>query len=297
MSQVLANSSAVPFGEALGGPYLTDDALTALAQRPGFDAAMLSAATSVVELYRGNWWLNRLVNDRGRAMLGLMIVDLHCDPVDGPGFTPARLQEIAGAVSLCSPGRITAFLATLRLLGYLRPITSDDRRLRRLIPTQPFLGAHKERWQQILAALSTIHPDAANASVALDDTAFIGGFVRVLVGAYRDGLRIAQFVPELLTVADRDAGLTMMLSLLVADAAGQSVSIAALARRFSVSRAHVLTVLREAERAGLTVAVGPRGGYRASPALAGKLRRFFSVVFLLYLAAIDSGRRASGMAA
>lgn len=257
---------------------------------------MLAAATAIVDMYGGNWWLNRLVNDRGRFLLGLIIVSLHFDADEGPGFTPARLQQVTGVAGLCSPGRITAFLASLRLLGLLRPITSDDRRLRKLIPTERFLATHQERWRGLLAALAIIRPEGEAALAALSDPAFMGGFARALVGLYCSGWRIGQFVPELLASAERDAGLTILMSLLIADTADQSVSIAALARRFAVSRAHVLTVLREAEQTGLAVPAGPRAGYRASPALAGSLRRFFALLFLLHLHAVQSAQRAAGMA-
>ena len=295
MSPGLSPISALPFGEGGVGPDLGEQAIASLEGQPNFAAATLAAATAIVDIYQGNWWLNRLVNDRGRFILGLIIVDLHFDAADGPGFTPARLQEVAGATGVCSPGRITAFLASLRLLGFLRPVTSEDRRLRRLIPTERFLAAHRERWRRLLAALAMIDPEADAALAALSDPAFMGGFAHTLVGAYRSGRRVSQFVPELLAILERDAGLTMLLSLLIADAAGQPVSITALARRFAVSRAHVLTVLREAEQAGLAIVAGSRGGYRASPELARILRRLFAVMFLLHLHAIQNGRRAAGL--
>lgn len=253
---------------------------------------MQSAAAAIVELYRGNWVLNRLVNDRGRFILGLMIINLHFSADDGSGFTPAQLQEMAGASGVCSPGRITAFLASLRLLGLLRLVPAEDRRLRRLVPMERFLTMHRERWRRLFEALALIDPAGEIAVSGLDRPAFIAGFANALVAAYRSGLRIAQFVPALRASAERDAGLTILLSLLIAESGTQSVSIASLARRFSVSRAHVLAVLREAERAGLAAQAGPRGGYRAGPALVETLRRFFAIMFLLHAHGIGSAQRA-----
>jgi hypothetical protein len=252
----------------------------------------MAAATAMVEQYHGHWILNRLVNDRGRFVLGLMILDLHFNENGGAGFTAGRLREVAGASGVCSPGRITAFLAALRLVGFLAPVAADDRRLRRLAPTERFLDLHRDRLHRLFAALARIDPAGDAALAALHHPDFLAIFTHTLAVAYRRGFRIPDLVPELRPTVERDAGLTMLFSLLVEDAAGRPVSIASLAHRFSVSRAHVLTVLREAERTGLAMPAGPRGGYRAGPALAATLDRFFAVMFLTHLHAIDAARGA-----
>jgi biotin operon repressor len=279
-----SQSAAIPLspaGEMARAPDLSEAAISGLMRHPRFDSAMLSAATATVELYRGHWILNRLVNDRGRFVLGLMILDLHFKAGGGDGFTGGQLRLLAGLNGVCSPGRITALLAGLRLAGFLAPVAADDRRLRRLAPTHRFIDLHRERWRRHFAALGQLCPEGESALAMLGSDAFIGSFAHVLVSTYRRGFRMVAFVPELRSIAERDAGLTMLFSLLVADAAGQPVSIAALARRFAVSRAHVLMVLREAQQAGLVVPTGPRGGYRAAPTLATALRRFFATLFLV----------------
>jgi biotin operon repressor len=289
------NMTPPPATEASDAPLLDTATMTQLIDHPRFDAAMLAAATAMVELYRGHWVLNRLVNDRGRFILGLMILDLHFVMGDGAGFTTAQLRDVAGAHGVCSPGRITAFVASLRLLGFLRPVAADDRRERRLVPTERFLAMHRERWRRSLEALALIRAEGETAAATLGRPAFMSAFAHTLVGAYLGGLRVLDVVPELRRAADRDAGLTVLFSLLIAEAAGQPVSIAALARRFAVSRAHVLTVLREAEQAGLAVPAGPRGGYRAGPALKPALRRFFALMFRMHLQGIEAARQAGSL--
>lgn len=291
----IATMPAAPIGDDSALRF-NADAVTALIGHPRFDAAMFAAATAVVEQYRGHWLLNRLANDRGRFVLGLMILDLHFHEGRGSGFTTGRLREVAGANGVCSPGRITAFLAALRLVGFLHPVAADDRRLRRLAPTERFLDLHRDRLQCLFEALALIDAAGNEAVAALRRPAFIGAFAHDLVAAYRSGLRMSGLVPEIQPTVERDAGLTMLFSLLIADASGQPVSIAALAERFSVSRAHVLTVLREAEQSGLATQAGPRGGYRAGPALAATLRRFFAIMFLSHLHGIDAARSAGALA-
>ncbi len=291
MPQEVWTAAARPSGADGNAPDLTEEAIASLQGHPGFEAAMLAAATAIIDLYRDNWVLNRLVNDRGRFILGLMIISLHFAADHDEGFTPAQLQETAGAAGVCSPGRITAFLASLRLLGLLRPVPTEDRRQRRLVPTERFLALHRERWRRLFEALAMIRPEGETAITALNDPVFIGGFARALVAAHCSGLRMAQFVPEVRSAVERDAGFTVLLSLLLAEVTEQSASIAVLARRFSVSRAHVLMVLREAERWGLAAPVGPRGGYRAGPGLGAVMRRFFAIMFLMHLHGIHIGRR------
>jgi hypothetical protein len=289
---VTAFTVASTIDEAGDALRLDDAALAAIIQHPQFETAMLKCAAATVELYRGHWLLNRLVNDRGRFVLGLMILDLHFVGSGGAGFTPARLREVASAQGVCSPGRIIALLASLRLVGFLQPVADTDRRLRRLVPTERFLDVHRQRWRRHFEALSLIDPAGESGLAKLHRPEFIGAFAHDMITAYRSGLRMVELVPELRLTAERDAGVTMLFSLLVADAAGQTVSIAASARRFSVSRAHVLTVFREAELAGLAVPAGPRGGYRAGPALLASMRRFFAILFLLHRHGIEAGRRA-----
>jgi hypothetical protein len=274
---------------------LDDAAVATMIDHPMFAAARLAAAAAMVEQYRGHWILNRLVNDRGRFVLGLMILDLHFIDGGGEGFTAGRLRDVADASGVCSPGRITAFLAALRLVGFLAPVAADDRRLRRLAPTERFLDLHRDRLRRLFEALATIDPAGDAALAVLHRPGFLANFAHALVTAHRRGVRIAELVQELRPTVERDAGLTILFTLLVEDVAGHAVSIASLAQRFSVSRAHVLTVLREAERTGLAMPAGPRGGYRAGPALAATLDRLFAVMFLTHLHAIDAARSAGAL--
>ena len=283
----IARMSVSSFGTDGDGLCLGDDAVAALVDHPRFEAAMLAAAAATVELYRGHWALNRLVNDRGRFILGLMVLDLHFVAGDGMGFTTAQLRETAVAQGVCSPGRTTAFVASLRLLGFLQPVAAEDRRLRRLAPTDRFIALHCERWRRHFEALALLRAEGEVALASIDRPGFVGVLAHALVATYRSGLRMAQFVPSVRQIAERDAGLTMLFSLLIAEAAGQTVSIAGLAQRFAVSRAHVLTVLREAQQVGLAAPVGPRGGYRGGPALTPTFRRFFALLFLVQLHGIE----------
>ncbi|HEX4505205.1 MAG TPA: hypothetical protein VH722_05695 [Alphaproteobacteria bacterium] len=271
-------------------PDLSAPVIAAMVGHPRFDTAMQTTAAAMIGLYRGQWVLNRLVSDRGRFIPGLMILDLHFTVGGGTGFTTAQLRRDAATLGVCSPGRVNALLASLRLLGFLKPVEADDRRMRRLAPTERFLDLHRDRWGRLFEALALIDADGEAGRLALNNDAFLGAFAHVLVANYRSGARMSDFVPELRRTAERDAGLTMLFSLMTGTAVGQSVSISSLARRFLVSRAHVLTVLREAEEAGLAASAG--SGYGAGPALPGALRRFFAIMYLFQLHGIRAAQKA-----
>jgi DNA-binding GntR family transcriptional regulator len=60
------------------------------------------------------------------------------------------------------------------------------------------------------------------------------------------------------------------------------LSIAALARRFRVSRTHVLRLIRDAESAGLLIRLGEKGELVSfAPQLRQGIRDFFAAIFQL----------------
>jgi len=294
------NSAASLHGAAALGSVrpidLGPEALVSVQQHPNFDRALRLALAATVESYRGHWVLRRLVNDRGRFVLGLMLLDLHFIACGGAGFTVAELRREATVHGVCSPGRTTALVAALRLQRMLTVVPADDRRVQRLVPAEPLLALHRARWRSHFQALALLRPDAAAALDALERPDFLGRFVHAMIAAYRDGLRVFDAVPVLRPASERDGGMVVLFALALADAQGEPASLAALARRFSLSRAHVLTICREAEQSGLAEAVQPRGGYRAGPALPEALRRFFAVMFLIQLEAVAAAQSGGGSA-
>jgi DNA-binding transcriptional ArsR family regulator len=268
---------------------LGPSALAALESEPTFPDFVRRAAAISVESYHGRWMLNRLLNDRGRFIASLIMLDLHFTSADGGGFTAAQLRREVADLGLCSPGRITAFLATLRLAGFVAPVASSDRRTQRLAPTEALLSMHRMRWSVQFAMLAELRPEARGAAEALADPTFIGHCAHALMEAFRRGERLFAYVPALEPIAERDAGVTMLMSLLVAKP-DQSVTITKLAHRFSVARSHVRETLRAAELEGLVCAGEERGRYLPGPALAPTIARFFSVVFLIFLQAFVTAR-------
>lgn len=272
----------------------TPDEIAALRRHPRFGEASTRLIAGLTGYYRGNRVLNRVLNDRGRALMGLLILDLHYNGAAEGGLTATRLARICVETGVCSKGRVTAMLGILRLFGFLVEAPSSDGRTRRLAPTEKLLAAHRARWRHFLEALAVVSPDGRAALGRLEDPGFVAAQVGAMGAMYRAGMRVIGYVPELSRIVSRDAGVMVVLTLVrEARRVGRAphepldVTISALAGRFSVSRGHVLSILRDAEREGLIERSGPRGeGIALRPALLDAADRFAAAGMLIHAVSV-----------
>ncbi|GGF73732.1 hypothetical protein GCM10007301_36920 [Azorhizobium oxalatiphilum] len=270
--------------------------IAAMRAHPAFSKAMLSWADNLVGHYDGNRLLNRLLNDRERAMFALMALYLNATPDEtGAGLTAGRIIGLCTETGLCSRGRAKAMLVLMRWAGYVdvKPaLPGADKRQRPLVPTALFISHQTERWRAIFAAASHVDPLAGVALARLDDQDFRRIVLRYLLTRFRSGERVLDHAPALTLFAARDGGLMVLLALALSGVRDGTFPpedtimspVASLGRRFHVSRAHVLKLLRDAEAAGLVErAAGASGGVRLLPPLRSAIADFFAAVFLLFL--------------
>jgi DNA-binding MarR family transcriptional regulator len=290
---------------------LAPAAVAALRAHPRFSESMRAAAAGMVAHYSGNRLLNQLMNDRGRALFAHHAVYLHFSrtPGDpGSGLSVSRMKDLCVETQLCSRGRVEVMLGLLRAAGYLAPASEPaDRRRRVLAPTDKLLALHRQRFQMHFGAMEAVLPEAALAGAAFDDPDFMPAFARILGRHFRAGLRLLTHAPELLLFAERNAGMVILFSLLLAGEADDvfpptrpvQVSISALATKFSVSRKHVLTLLRDAESEGFLQRAGDRHDRIVLlPRVREGLQMFFATMFLYLARSADQalaeiGRRSS----
>jgi hypothetical protein len=105
-------------------------------------------------------------------------------------------------------------------------------------------------------------PEGGTALAALEQPEFVRLLLARLTQYFVAGNRLVDYVPEMAEFVDRNAGLLILMSLLLAadpehPERPAAVSISGLASRFSVSRAHVLKFLRDAAEAGWLERRGP----------------------------------------
>lgn len=280
----------------------TPEAVAALCAHPRFADAMRISCAGLASMYQGRHLLNWLMDDRGRLLFSYLALYLHFtrDPADpSSGLIPTRMKALCAELDICSRGRATAMMSLMRFAGYLAPeIELADRRQRRMVATERLQELLAARWRVNFAAMAPLMPDGEAMLAALSDPQFIRFFVIAMVGHFRAGFRLVQYAPGLSLFGERNAGMLILASLL--SAGGEDdimppsrpvpLSISALARRFAVSRTHVLKLIRDAARDGSIERVGPDGEFIVlSARLRQAAQNFFATTFL-FLA--DSARQA-----
>src|SRR5882672_10665072 len=192
---------------------------------------------------------------------------------------------------MCAVRGARAMLSLLRLFGYVAPAAADDRRFKRLEPTELLSASLRQRWARMFEAVAMMLPEGEAARERLDRDDFLAAFARKVVDHYRGGLRPLQLTPELKPFAERNAGLTILFSLVIAGETDDTmpparpvrIAISELARRFSVSRAHVLRLLREAAAEGLVERTGAaQDAVTLLTPLSRALRNCTAIVFLFF---------------
>nr|WP_315737509.1 hypothetical protein [Bradyrhizobium sp. SZCCHNR1093] len=278
------------------------DAVVRLRREPGFAAAMRASTEAAVRLYRGDRILNALLSDRARALFPHVALYLHfAEQRDGElGLTVGAMKEMCVRLGLCSRGRCEAMLALMRAAGLVASASNLDRRRRPLVPTDKLIALHRERWGVQFDAMSAVLPAAVAYRAALNDPAFVKTFVLELGRRFIAGVRVLDGAPELEPFAERTAGMVILFSLAQGGEPDQPfppdgpvpLSINGLATRFSVSRKHVLTLLRDAEKKGLLVrgtdaiTILPRGREA--------IERMLATMFLYMAECAEVARQAAG---
>lgn len=269
-------------------PVVPDDtAIAAIAAHRSFDAAYQHASRGILALFEGNRVLATVMSDRVRVLLAVAVLCLDADAdEEGRRLTPARMIEAARDFGLGSPGRVKAMLAIMRWGGYLAPVTGlADRRERPLVPTEKLWNVVLARWRVLFEALMMVDPIGATALAATGDPRFRQAFARTLARIFARGFRPLARAPRLRSCTDRDAGFTILSSLAIGRSDGaQAPAVAQLARRFGVSRAHVASLLREAEAQGL-VTRSSSGSVEATDLLSQDMAALYASILAITAAA------------
>lgn len=282
-------TSTVPLlelGPLFDGNRASDEALADVMAHPAFTDVMRVVTAGSTELLRGNRIVNAIMTDRGRFLLSVFAVYLHAQakPRDpATGLTPSRMKALFAPHKICSPGRIDAMLTMMRLFSFLEPMPeADDRRLRRLQPTERLMEWHRRRCRFTFLAISRLMPEGAAAIAAMERPGFLQAFQSRLAEIYLSGYFYVEVVPETRMFFERNGGLVSVFSLLMAGETGDtfpperpvSISFSALSRTYGVSRAHLRRLLAHAETEGLVLRMADKGdAWRILPKLAEATRK------------------------
>ena len=271
-------------------------AIGKLCAHPRFPDALRRVLSGSVRYFHGNRILNQIGYDRGRLVISILAYYLHVSrrPDDpSSGLTANGIKSLCIEQDVCSPGRARALLSLMRLFGYIATAPSAaDRRLKLLMPTDLLVASLRERWDLLFESIALVLPETAAARAALDGPDFLPAFVRHIVDQYRTGVRPLDFAAPLRPFAERNAGLIILFSLAIAGEPDDTVppmrpvqiSISDLARRFGVSRAHVLRLLRDGAAEGFITRAATDKDAKVTfqPALAHAIHVWIATVFLLF---------------
>jgi hypothetical protein len=219
--------------------------------------------------------------------LSLAAVCLDADTRDddpGSGLTPGRFKAFCVQNRVCSEGRAAAVLAFMRLSGHLESASHPaDRRITLLKPSAKLREMTRSRLLVQLNAAAMICPEIAPILEQLDRPEIERFFYLQSLSRFKSGMRLLARAPALSLFADRDVGVLVLYALMLGappsdgmpPSGAVPLSIAALSRRFRVSRTHILRLIRDAEAAGLLSRGGERGEQVSfSPKLQADLRNF-----------------------
>lgn len=287
--------SAAPSGlPSKAEAFLPERTISVVQSHPRFQEAVRAAIGGLIEIYSRNGLLNRVMNDRGRAMGSMIALYLHFSPPPGgkgAGLTVGRFQTVCVDLKLCSPGRARALLALMRLAGYLAPAPgASDRRQRRLVPTEHLIEAHRRRWKRQFEAMALIMPEGHKALAIHERPEFMAAFVRHLGVSHLAGFRVLDYAPDLARLVESNAGLLVILSLYLSavgsrpatpDGTVVPVSMSVLSTRFGIARAHARRLLADAAEAGLVRRTDGSETAIVLPRLVAVVSDFFAAVFAL----------------
>jgi hypothetical protein len=277
-------------------------AIAALRAHPGFQAAMREDVRTTLALYRANRLINSVMNDRARALFTQVALHLHFAPrPDGKSrLTISAMKDCCTENGLCSRGRCEAMLLLMRASGFFAAAPNDDKRRRPLVPTEKLLSLQRERWAGHFVAMRHVLPEADTYLALLRDPAFVANYGFELGGGWLSGVRVLEHSKDLLVLTERSAGMMLLYALCAAARADGPfppadpvpLSINALATSFAVSRKHVLTLIRDAEEAGLLARGGTGNSEIAiQPRAREGLEAFFASMFLYLAGCAERARR------
>ncbi|MEI9991727.1 MAG: hypothetical protein WDM86_17015 [Rhizomicrobium sp.] len=223
-----------------------------LSSHSKFIEATRQSARTAVARHTGNPLISRTVKDIRRLMYGVFVLYLDARG----GLTLKAIRDVCVELGLASPGYAAAILLRLRVLGFVtRDANATDRRTRRYVPSPMMKTAFTELLGNELLAFGIIEPEAVAAAEAIKDPVV---FRYLVLNGGRGLSRIVKRAEPgpLHLFATRDLGTAILHEIALSGAEDDAyppkgpvrMAVAPLARKFGVSRSHVLRLLRDAEK-------------------------------------------------
>jgi hypothetical protein len=228
-----------------------------LISKPGFRARMAEYCRDATVSTEIVWPTHKMLNQAGRYLVSFMLI--HNDHAwrhhGGPPPTLTALQALVGS----SARQTAAFVATLKAVRFVTvEADPDDARLKCLRAAPALVAEIGRSGRLFVAAMDRLADRRPALAGALAEPERLGELVyRSARHVLRHGMLTEPF-PRILRLTNRDCGYPLLIAIVgahyaasVPDApAAMPLSLRVLADHLMVSRAHVGTLLQEAEAAG-----------------------------------------------
>jgi hypothetical protein len=278
----------------MDGLVPSESALAAIQSHPRFERALRIFGAGTVTHYKGNRLVHALMSDRARMLTASFVLHFHFESRPGDplsGLTIARMRRVCSQLKICSPGRVEAMMMLMRFFGHLESAPDlEDRRLRRLTPTEHFLDWNRKRLAYMFEAIAEFMPEGAEAIARSSCPDFIASVTSHIARAHLAGFFYVDHTPDLRLFFERSAGLVVLSSLCMSappeavfpPRAPIRVSLSELSRSFGVSRAHVRRLIQDAAQQGLMERSADGETIRILPRLDAAMRRATAMSFLYH---------------
>ncbi len=229
-------------------------------EHPRFGFARDEFVKALLALYEHKPFLNRLLLEASRTVLGGVIMCLYARYDEADRSTWPTLQLVIESMAtyrLASVSRVEDLVARLVKTGYLeRRAIPQDRRVRILIPTAKLIAQDQDFLVSHHLPLQILFPDPGYAGIMTRDPAFQMKNRLVSVNLFAHSAQLMARSPVMMLFMGRDAGVMVLVKMI--EMAGQAgsgaslrISYADLGGRFGVSSTHVRNLLEEAEKMDL----------------------------------------------
>jgi DNA-binding transcriptional ArsR family regulator len=190
-----------------------------------------------------------------------------------------------------SAGTATAVLFRMRAIGYVtREEGAGPGLQRRYAPTPEMVETFRRRLRIELGAASMVIDGVDRVLSRLDDPQVFATLMSVMGAEVIHAARNPRSdIDPINQLSVRTAGILLLWDIvksaeqpgaLFGSEAEVEISVAALARRYQVSRSHVLSILRDLTEAGYLERLSRDGLWRLKPALREALLTFFGIIYL-----------------
>jgi DNA-binding MarR family transcriptional regulator len=223
---------------------------------PRFPHARDEYVKAILALYEHKPFLNRLLLEAGRTVLGVVIMCLYARYDEADRATWPTLRLVADSMAehhLASASRVQDLVSRLVKTGYLEQRAAPkDRRVRIITPTAKMIAQDQDFLVSHHLPLQILFPQPGYAPIMTRDPAFELRQRLVSRDLFARGAQILASHPLIMLFMTRDAGIMILIKMIEMTWPGSGaepleVTYSDLGRRFGVSRTHVRDLLVEAE--------------------------------------------------